>query len=201
MKLIPRRLLIALVFAASLGSTTSRADPSVVIIGAIAGVSVIAGEIFQTPQPDAKRDFLIGGAGWFDFVDRDNEAAQFQGEYRPNWQIWRLKPMVGTYVSTKGSVGGYIGAGYDFHITENIVVNVNIAAAFNHAGGGKDLGSTVLLRSGVEAGWRFADASRLSVTFHHMSHGKVFGNNNPGTEVLAVTYAVPIDNLGKLFGR
>lgn len=196
-----KRIAVAAALAVSVGSTPSKADPSVVIIGAAAGVALITGEALGTPQPDEKRDYLIVGGGWFDFVDRDNVAAEFRAEYRPPWQLWRFKPMVGMFGTTDGAIGGYLGGGYDLHITKNLVVNVNTAVAFYSAGGGKDLGSTVLLRSGVELGWRFEDASRLSVSFHHMSHGEVFGDKNPGTEKLAVTYAIPIENLGKLFGR
>lgn len=180
----------------------AKAEPSTAIfIGVAAGAAIAAGEIFGTPQPDAKRAFIIGGGGYFDVIERDNVAGSFQLEYRPGWQVYRLKPMIGMFGTTDGAIAGYAGFGYDLQITKNIVVNLNTAVTFYNAARGKHLGSFVVLRSGVELGWRFEDASRLSVSLHHMSHGRIFDKTNPGTEVVAVTYAVPVENLAKLFGR
>jgi len=185
-----------------LAAGPAKADPSsAVFIGVAAGAAVAAGEIFQTPQPDAKRAFIIGGGGGFDVIARDNVAGSYQFEYRPNWQIWRGKPMIGMFGTTDGGVAAYFGIGYDLHITKNIVVNLNTAVTLYNAAKGKHLGSFAVLRSGIEMGWRFEDASRLMVSVHHMSHGAVFDDKNPGTEVVAVTYAVPVENLAKLFGR
>lgn len=180
----------------------ARADPTgAVVIGVAAGAAIAAGELFQTPQPDAKRAHIIGGGGGFDIIARDNLAGSYQFEYRPGWQIWRIKPMIGMFGTTDGGVAGYVGVGYDLHITKNIVVNLNTAVTFYSSGGGKRLGSFAVLRSGVEFGWRFENASRLSVSVHHLSHAGLLGDKNPGTEVVAVTYAVPVENLAKLFGR
>lgn len=190
--------LVVLGFAAG----QAKAEPSTAIfIGVAAGAAIAAGEIFGTPQPDAKRAFIIGGGGYFDVIERDNVAGSFQLEYRPGWQVYRLKPMIGMFGTTDGAIAGYAGFGYDLQITKNIVVNLNTAVTFYNAARGKHLGSFVVLRSGVELGWRFEDASRLSVSLHHMSHGRIFDKTNPGTEVVAVTYAVPVENLAKLFGR
>lgn len=199
-----RRLYLSAAGAAAaiaLGSAPAKADPAPIGIGVAAAAAVIFGEVLGTPQPDAKRAFVIGGAGYFDFWDRENTAAMFGLEYRPGWQVWKVKPMIGVFGTTDKALGGYIGIGYDFHVTENIVINVNTAANFYNAADGKHLGSFAVLRSGVELGWRFADATRLSVAFHHMSHGELFDKKNPGTETLAVTLAVPVESLGKLFGR
>lgn len=193
--------LSALVFL-GLAAGQAKAEPSTAIfIGIAAGAAIVAGEILQTPQPDAKRAFIIGGGGGFDAVARDNVAGLFQLEYRPGWQILRGKPMVGMFGTSDGGIAAYAGLGYDLHITKNIVVNFNTAVTLYSAGNGKHLGSFAVLRSGVELGWRFKDASRLMVSVHHMSHGRVFDKKNPGTEVIAVTYAVPIENLANLFGR
>lgn len=180
----------------------AKAEPSsAVFIGVAAGAAIAAGEIFGTPQPDAKRAFIIGGAGGFDVIARDNVAGSFQLEYRPGWQVYRFKPMIGVFGTSDGGIAGYAGLGYDLQITKNIVVNLNTAVTFYSAGNGKHLGSFAVLRSGVELGWRFEDASRLMVSVHHMSHGRLFDKKNPGTEVVALTYAIPVENLAKLFGR
>ncbi len=185
-----------------LATGQARAEPSsAIFIGVAAGAAIAAGEIFQTPQPDAKRAFIIGGAGGFDVIARDNVAGSYQFEYRPGWQLYRIKPMIGMFGTSDGGIAAYAGLGYDLQVTKNIVVNFNTAVTLYNAARGKHLGSFAVLRSGVELGWRFEDASRLSVSIHHMSHGRVFDRKNPGTEVIALTYAVPVANLAKLFNR
>lgn len=197
-----RRVGLSALVLIGLASGQAKAEPSTAIfIGVAAGAAIVAGEIFQTPQPDAKRAFIIGGGGNFDFIARDNVAGTYQFEYRPSWQFYRLKPMIGMFGTSDGGIAGYAGIGYDLQVTKNIVINLNTAVTFYNAARGKHLGSFVVLRSGVELGWRFEDASRLSVSVHHMSHGRVFDRKNPGTEVVALTYAVPVENLAKLFGR
>lgn len=197
-----KRLGLSALVLIGLAAGPVKAEPSsAIIIGVAAGVAIAAGEIFGTPQPDAKRAFIIGGAGGFDIISRDNAAGSFQLEYRPGWQVWRIKPMVGMFATTDGGVAGYVGLGYDLHITKNIVVNLNTAVTLYGANNGKYLGSFAVLRSGIELGWRFEDASRLMVSVHHLSHGRLLSKRNPGAEVVAVTYAVPVENLGKLFGR
>lgn len=63
--------------------------------------------------------------------------------------------------------------------------------AYYMIGRGKDLGSNLLFRSGAELGYRFDNASRLSVVINHMSHATLLGNKNPGTEVIGITYTIP----------
>jgi len=194
-------LVLSAAIAFGLGSTGAKADAGPLVIGIAAAVAVIGGEVTQAPQPDASRAFLRAGLGYFDVWSREDTAASFHVEYKPAWQIWRIKPMIGAFGTSDGAVAGYVGIGYDWHVTKNIVVNVNTAATFYNAGNGKHLGSFAVLRSGVELGWRFEDASRLSVSFHHMSHGELFDDKNPGADVVAITYSIPVDRLGKLFGR
>jgi len=197
-----KRLGLSALILIGFAAGQAKAEPSsAIFIGVAAGAAIAAGEIFGTPQPDARRAFIIGGGGGFDVIARDNIAGSFQLEYRPGWQVYRFKPMIGMFGTSDGAVAGYIGLGYDLQITKNIVVNLNTAVTFYNAARGKHLGSFAVLRSGIELGWRFEDASRLSVSVHHMSHGRLFDKKNPGTEVVAITYAVPVENLAKLFGR
>ena len=86
--------------------------------------------------------------------------------------------------------------GYDLHIGEHVVVNVNLAPTFYNAGKGKDLGSFAVLRSGVEMGYRFSNGARLMASFHHMSHGGLLNHaRNPGTETAALTVHIPVSLL------
>ena len=100
--------------------------------------------------------------------------------------------------TTDKSVAGYFGLQHDLNITDNLVLSVNTGPAFYASGDGKDLGSWALLRSGLEISYRFDNAWRLSGTFHHMSHGKLFSDKNPGEEDAAITLSIPFDTL---FGK
>jgi len=64
-------------------------------------------------------------------------------------------------------------------------------------GDGKDLGDTIEFRSQVELAYRFDNRSRVGVAFSHISNAGI-GDRNPGTEILNVYYAYPLD---AIFGK
>jgi len=191
-----KRLVATLFLISFLAAGPARADPSSpIFIGAGAAIVFIAGEVLQVPQPDRNREYVALGGGYFDIYRREDTAGYFRLEYKPPWHIWRFKPMVGMFTTTDGAVGAYLGIGYDLHVGDHLVVNVNIAPAFYSAGGGKYLGSYAVLRSGLELGYRFDDGTRLMASFHHMSHGKVFSHVNSGTDTAAVSVHIPVELL------
>lgn len=174
----------------------ARADTaSSIFLGGGAAIAIIAGEILQLEQPDRNRAYLTLGGGQFDVYNREAPAGYFHVEYRPPWQVWRLKPMVGAFVTTHRALAAYIGTGYDLNIGEHFVVNLNMAAVFFSHGQGKNLGSFFLPRLGVELGYRFSDGTRVTASLHHMSHGEVFGDLNPGSDVAALSVHIPISVL------
>ena len=46
-------------------------------------------------------------------------------------------------------------------------------------------------RTGAELAWRFDGKGRLGIAFHHISNASIY-DRNPGTEMLVLTYAVPL---------
>ena len=195
-----RRLLLsaaAAIMAWNLGAVPAKADAIPTIIGVIAGLEFIWAVADDTPQPDKDRGFVVVGGGYFDVVQRENGAGEFIGEIRAPFSLWKFKPIVGVFGTTDKAVGGYIGIHHDLNITDNLVLGANIAPAFYAAGDGKHLGSWAVLRSGLEISYRFDNAMRISGTFHHMSHGKVFDDKNPGVEDAAITVSIPFDSLFK----
>jgi hypothetical protein len=193
-----RRILLsaaAAVMAWNFGAAPAKADAIPSIIGIIGGLELIWGIADDTPQPDKDRGFVVGGAGWFDAVQRENDAAEFRVEFQAPFQVWRFKPIVGVFGTSDSAVAGYFGLQHDLHITDHLVLSVNTGPAFYAAGDGKHLGSWAVLRSGLEISYRFDNAWRLSGTFHHMSHGKVFSDRNPGEEDAAITLSIPLDSL------
>jgi len=188
----------AAAMALNVAAVRAKADPIPTVIGVIAGLEFLWALADDTPQPDKDRGFLIGGAGYFDVIQRDDSAGEFLAEFRAPFQVWKFKPMVGVFGTTDKAVGGYIGIHHDLNITDNLVLGANIAPTFYASGDGKHLGSWAVLRSGLEISYRFENAMRISATFHHMSHGEIFDDKNPGVEDAAITFSVPLD---AVFGK
>ena len=196
-----RRILLsaaAAVMAWNIAAVPAKADAIPSIIGIIGGLELIWGIADDSPQPDKDCGFLVGGAGYFDVVQRENGAGEFRVELRAPFQLWRFKPLVGVFGTSDKAVAGYFGLQHDLNITDNLVLGVNTGPAFYAAGDGKHLGSWAVLRSGLELTYRFDNAMRISGTFHHMSHGKLFSDRNPGEEDAAITVSIPFDSL---FGK
>lgn len=168
-------------------------DTSVAQIAAGIGITTLMGMIFSVPQPDKDTSYVIGGLGIMDVVDDDGiESPEFRAEYRPGLTLYRFKPIVGTFVTGRGAFALYTGISHDLNVGKHLVFTATSGPALYIPNGGEDLGSNGVLHSSIEASYRFDNASRLSLTFHHMSHGELFGDLNPGTEKLAITYAIPI---------
>lgn len=186
---------IGLVLLATVGATPSRADPSVTIISAGAALMALANYGFGTPDLDGGRGFVSGGAALFDYPDQDEQAAEFRASYWGPWSFVKIRPFMAVSGTSDGTVTGSLGIRQDVHVGENLVFSWRTAPTLYLEGGGKDLGSAGVLRSGIEVGYRFADASRLTLSFDHMSHGELFGDLNPGTETIGVDYVLPLSRL------
>ena len=67
-------------------------------------------------------------------------------------------------------------------------------ASVYYRGNGVDLGSVLEFRSSGEIAYRFEDRSRLGITAFHLSNAST-GRINPGTEVVMLSYSMPITTL------
>ncbi|MDB3952354.1 acyloxyacyl hydrolase [Alphaproteobacteria bacterium] len=190
-------LAFALTIFAQLGtSSTARAqDPAVYYIASAALATVLPGFVFDLPQPDANRSYVKMSGGYFDAIDDEQTAVDFSLEYQPGSTWHRIKPLIGVAGNTDGSFYGWLAVAHDFHLTKRFVVNFNIGPALYIVGEkGKNLGSAGVLRSGFEVGYRFDGGTRLTGSFHHMSHGKLLNSDlNPGTETIAVNLSWPLN--------
>lgn len=135
--------------------------------------------------------FLAVGAGYFD-VGNNQEAAEFRVEYRGRKLLWAIKPVVGIMATSDAAVYGYGGLAMDVYLGRRWVVTPSLAAGAYRKGNGKDLGHTVEFRSAIEVAYRFDNRSRLGLILYHLSNASI-GDKNPGTEVLGVSYAIPIN--------
>ena len=143
-------------------------------------------------QPDLADDpaFLAFGAGYFDIND-NKDAAEFHIEYCGSNRFWLFKLIVGGMATSDAAIYGYAGVNVDLFFGRRFVLTPNFADGLYHDGDGKDLGHVVEFRSGVELAYRFDTRSRLGVALHHISNASL-DNNNPGTEILALVYSLPL---------
>lgn len=181
--------LILLVVSGSNPASATAQDPAVLYIGGFALASVVPGLILDWPQLDGERSMLKLGVARFDAVDAENEAWDVSLEFQPGIAWRRIKPLVGMSRNSDGSTYAWLSGSLDLHVGEYFVANLNSGPAFYFPGAfGKHLGSFGVLRSGFEFGARIRGAMRTTVSFHHMSHGKLMNRLNPGTEMVGVAF-------------
>ncbi|MHA1600019.1 MAG: acyloxyacyl hydrolase [Alphaproteobacteria bacterium] len=138
--------------------------------------------------------FLVGGIGAFDLVQDDDTAIDFRLEYRHGTGLWFIKPWIGIEGTSDGAIYGLGGLLADIPLGQRIVVTPSFGIGAYGEGDGKDLGNTVEFRSQIELAYRFDNRSRIGVAFSHISNAGI-GDQNPGTEILNVYYAYPLDGL------
>ena len=147
----------------------------------------------SVPAQAEEPDFFAFSAGGYD-VNDDETAAEFRVEYRSDLRFWTLLPFIGLAGTTDAAIYGYAGLGLDIFLGRRIVLQPNAAFVGYAKGDGKDLGGGLQFRTGGEIAWRFDDYSRLAIAFHHISNAGIY-DDNPGTELLVLTYSVPFQNL------
>ena len=185
--------MIATLVAIVLGGAPSRAaaqDPAVLYIGGFALATFVPSVLLDWPGLDTHRTMLKAGFARFDAMDRENEAWDLTVEFQPGLTWHRIKPLVGVSHNSDGATYAWLSAALGLHAGEHLIANINSGPAFYVPGfSGKELGSFGVLRSGFEVGVRIADVARTTVSFHHMSHGKLMNPAwNPGTETVGVSF-------------
>ncbi len=131
--------------------------------------------------------------GEYDPFRHSDHATSFNAELQPGIKVLGvLQPLFGAMATTKGSAMAYAGLGVPFHITRHIFLMPSAALGLYRAGGGYDLGRTVVGRFGAEIAYQFNDKSRLGLNFDVITNGKSLRANDR-TEMLALTYTRPFN--------
>ena len=172
--------------------TSARADKEVQAL-AVATGAVIATTI-ATPIP-TESDHAAFEAGRFDPVKNAQPATAFGVEFRAGEiLVWRLRPFVGAGFTIDHSFYGYGGIRVAAHWGDHVIVTPSFAIGGYSRGEGKDLGTPAIIgRFGIDLEYRFDNDVQMGVGYHHMSNGKVFGQQtNPGTEIVGLTLSIPV---------
>ncbi len=126
--------------------------------------------------------------GVFEVFESDPRSTEFGAEYRFAPQLWDVVPAFGINANSDGGYWAHAGVRYDFALSKNWLLTPQLALVGYQDGGGVDLGSGFLFRSGLELGYRLSPSSKLSVTLYHMSNADL-AKNNPGSESLIISYS------------
>jgi len=135
--------------------------------------------------------FLSIGVGYYDVFDND-KAVELRLDYRSNLKFLFIKPFAGVMATTDGAFFPSVGLYSDFYFGRRIVISPSSAAGVYFNGGGKDLGHIVEIRSGLEIAYRFDSRARLGLLFYHISNAGL-EDDQPGTEVLSLSYSIPLN--------
>lgn len=183
-------ILFVTIALAGARSDVAGQDPAVLYIGGFALASVVPSLLLDWPGLDTQRSMFKAGFARFDAVDRENQAWDLTFEFQPGLAWHRIKPLVGMSRNSDGATYTWFAGALDLHVGEHLIANINSGPAFYFPGdSGKVLGSFGVLRSGFEVGVRIADVARTTLSFHHMSHGKLMNPNwNPGTETIGMSF-------------
>jgi lipid A 3-O-deacylase len=192
------KIFCVLTLAVAVPIGAARADDSVDAI-ALMGTALVISSFLTTPPPEDSLDYVAIQGGEMDVVANIKPSQVFGAEYRPGISFFRIKPFVGVAGTTDGAFYGYAGVRVDtYWLNDRLVITPSTALVGYDRGGGEDLGSNGLLRSGIDFQYQFDGGYRIGAAYDHMSHAHLFSHFNPGTETATVTFSMP---LGKLFGN
>ncbi len=115
------------------------------------------------------------------------------------WSIWKMiyepQPHIGIHLNSDNNTNQiYAGAGWAFDITTNIVLSGTLGLAL-HDGktsttllNKKELGSHVLFRESLDAGYRLTKTQTISIYLDHISNAGI-AENNEGLDTFGLRYA------------
>jgi len=169
--------------AAPRGEAPRAAPPEPALPPAVSAIKPASGA--------AEPTYLELALGWYDFNDNE-DAAEFRVEWRGRAFWWKLKPLAGVMATSNAAVYGFGGLAADFRLGRRLVLTPSFAAGLYSDGGGKDPGSAIEFRSAIQLSWQFDGGGRLGATVYHISNAGI-SDNNPGTEVLSIGYAIPLN--------
>jgi lipid A 3-O-deacylase len=154
---------------------------------------VAAGTLVLATASGAKAElagFITGGLGAFDFLHNYTEA-EGRLEFRFAAKILFWHPLIGTFFTPKGSIYTYGGFRLELPVGKHILILPIATVGDYEKGSGKDLGSHIEFKTGVEVDLVFANGIRVGPAFDHVSNAGI-GKKNPGEENLMMMMSVPL---------
>jgi len=132
---------------------------------------------------------VAAGLGAFDFL-HNYTAGEGRLELRFEQSLFIFKPLVGVFVTTKGSVYTYGGFRAEFAIGKHFMIIPVAAVGDYEKGGGKDLGAHIEFKTGAEFDYVMDNGIKFGPAFDHVSNAGI-GKKNPGEENIMLMVTVP----------
>ena len=129
--------------------------------------------------------------GMFDFSDT-KQASGVLGLQHQNDDLFRdsflgkISPITGGFLTEKGAFYLYTGAqaNYDVGI---FTVTPSFAPGYYNYGDGKDLGSALEFKSGVQISLNLSDSTEFGMSYNHISNASL-GEKNPGANSYMINF-------------
>lgn len=138
------------------------------------------------------RSAAVLSIGAFDAEHAGQRATEAGVRYRLHRKGWALQPLVGVMGTSAGAVNAYGGLSVELPAGRHLGFRSSFAPGYYTPGhSGKDLGSALEFRSGVELAVRLNGGWRVGIEYYHLSNAGL-GRINPGQESLVMTLAVPV---------
>ena len=132
------------------------------------------------------------GIGYFDITD-DWAAVEFRAEWHGKEFYKTLRPLGGIMATSDGAQYGYAGLVADFKLSDRFIFSPSFAPGIYVKGGSaKKLGHWIEFRSMAELSYKLDSGARLGLAIYHLSNASL-DDFNPGTEVISLSYTVPVN--------
>lgn len=163
-----------------------------IIVATLTLLITLSGQVQSLPKTQSV-SLLIGQVD----VGRTQVDTQYGVSWLADWTWtrWQLQPEAGLIRTRYGSHLVYAGLQRRTPFTtqpQGVAVVVGLATGLYWHGGSQDtdLGFPIQFKSTLGLDYQFPDATRLGVSFAHISNASL-SHINPGTELWTLSYTLP----------
>ena len=154
--------------------------------------------------------YNVFGIGYYNIKfdgTNDNAAADYRYERRldktlfqigpKEYNFFDVKPFIG-FEGTSDSATYFLAGIYlDDNVgtlltgkSSNILFTPSFGFGIYDDGNGKKLGNTIEFRTTIEFSYQLKNRNRIGLSIGHISNANL-GDNNPGVEILGLSYQIP----------
>ena len=114
-----------------------------------------------------------------------------------NYNFFEIKPFAGFEVTSDSATYFLTGIYLDDNAgtlftgkSSKFLVTPSFGFGIYDDGNGKKLGNAIEFRTTIEVSYQLENKNRIGISYGHISNANL-GNNNPGVEVLSLSYQIP----------
>lgn len=156
--------------------------------------------IFSCQNPSLTKAYNLNGVGLWDYYgnDKDDSNLTYNYEYKSKPLYYNFRPVVGFMINEDTDVYAYGGVEADYGIPFNFYISPSVAAGYYENNDGKDLGGSVIFKSGGSLKYKFKNDDVVSVGAYRLSN---FNLNpiNSSADVIQLNYEIDVTPFTKYF--